>query len=132
MFKQIWKIYDTADFFTNYQKKKGYEWADDDLKSLIVFLTGYKKPGEKNGVSGYKKIRVKELRELHTNTTGSSFEKEIPSLLRNGKIVIIDLSQGSPVVQKLFSERICKAVFNDAMARFVKNSPNNFIQFYFE
>lgn len=131
-FKQIWKIYDTADFFTNYQKKKGYEWADDDLKSLIVFLTGYKKPGEKNGVSGYKKIRVKELRELHTNTTGSSFEKEIPSLLRNGKIVIIDLSQGSPVVQKLFSERICKAVFNDAMARFVKNSPNNFIQFYFE
>lgn len=131
-FESVWKIYDSDDFFNNYKKTKGYEWADDDLKSLIIFLTGYKQPGEKNSVSGYKKLRVKELHDLHTNVVDKSFEDEIPELLRNGKIVIVDLSQGSPVVQKLFSERICKAIFNDSMARFVNNAPNNFVQFYFE
>ncbi len=131
-FEKVWKIYKEHSFFSGYEEKKGYEWADDDLKSLIIFLTGFKKPGEKNSVSGYKKIRVKELHDLHTNVIDKSFEEEIPELLRSGKIVIVDLSQGSPVVQKLFSERICKAIFNNAMARFVENSPNNFIQFYFE
>jgi len=131
-FESVWKIYGANDFFTKYKKEKGYEWADDDLKSLMIFLTGFKQPEEKDSVSGYKKLRVKELHDLHTNVIDQSFEEEIPKLLRNGKIVIVDLSQGSPVVQKLFSERICKAIFNDSMARFVKNSPNNFIQFYFE
>lgn len=131
-FERVWKNYKEHKFFRDYEKKKGYEWADDDLKSLMIFLTGFKQPGEKNSVSGYKKIRVKELHDLHTNVIDKSFEEEIPELLRNGKIVIVDLSQGSPVVQKLFSERICKAVFNDSMARFVENIPNNFIQFYFE
>jgi len=131
-FERVWKNYKDHKFFSDYEKKKGYEWADDDLKSLMIFLTGFKQPGEKSSVSGYKKLRVKELHDLHTNVTDKSFEEEIPELLRNGKIVIVDLSQGSPVVQKIFSERICKAVFNDSMARFVENTPNNFIQFYFE
>jgi len=131
-FERIWKVYKENEFFTKYENDKGHEWADDDLKSLLIFLTGFKQPGEKNSVSGYKKLRVKELHDLHTNVIDKSFEEEIPDLLRNGKIVIVDLSQGSPVVQKLFSERICKAIFNNAMARFVENTPNNFIQFYFE
>ena len=131
-FERIWKIYKENSFFEKYEKGEGHEWADDDLKSLIIFLTGYKQPGEKNSVSGYKKLRVKELHDLHTNVIDKSFEEEIPKLLRNGKIVIVDLSQGSPIVQKLFSERICKAIFNDSMAKFVNNTPNNFVQFYFE
>lgn len=131
-FESIWKIYNENDFFKKYEKEKGYEWADDDLKSMIIFLTGFKTPGEKNSVSGYKKIRVKELHDLHTHVIDKSFEDDIPELLRNGKIVIVDLSQGSPIVQKLFSERICRAIFENSMSRFVKNLPNNFIQFYFE
>lgn len=130
-FESVWKNYE-SEFFQDYLKRKGYEWADDDLKSLLVFLTGFKAPGEKNSVSGYKKIRVKELHGLHTNVIDQPFEEEIPALLRKGEIVIVDLSQGSPIVQKLFSERICRAIFNDSMARFVQNVPNNFLQFYFE
>lgn len=131
-FEAVWKNYDSAAFFKKYQTEKGREWADDDLKSLLAFLTTFKSPGEKNSVSGYKKIRVKELHDLHTTASDDSFEEEIPKSLREGKIVIVDLSQGSPVVQKLFSERICRAIFQDAMSRFVGNIPNNFIQFYFE
>jgi len=130
-FESVWKTYE-SDFFKDYHKKKGHEWADDDLKSLMIFLTGFKSPGEKISVSGYKKIRVKELHDLHTNVIDKSFEVEIPILLRRGQIVIVDLSQGSPIVQKLYSERICRGIFNDSMSRFVKNLPNNFVQFYFE
>lgn len=131
-FEKVWKTYYDNEFFKKYEKDKGHEWADDDLKSLMIFLSGFKQPGERNSVSGYKKIRVKELHDLHTNVVDKSFEEEIPQLLRDGKIIIIDLSQGSPIVQGLFSERICKAVFNDSMSRFIQNIPNNFIQFYFE
>lgn len=52
--------------------------------------------------------------------------------LRSGRIIIIDLSQGDPESQILYSERITRQIFTDAMSRFVENKPNNFIQFYFE
>ncbi len=52
--------------------------------------------------------------------------------LRNGRIIIVDLSQGDAEAQTLYSERICKQVFADSMSRFVENKPTNFIQFYFE
>ena len=131
-FKWVWTNYNSCDFFSEYKSKNGHDWADDDLKALLIFLTGFKNPGGSNPVSGYKKIRVKELHDLHTHTAYDSFEIEIPKLLREGKIVIIDLSQGSPIVQTIFSEKICRSVFNESMERFVKNLPNNFIQFYFE
>jgi DNA helicase HerA-like ATPase len=131
-FERIWREYSSNGFFASYMQANGHEWADDDLKSMMIFLSGYKQPNESNPVSGYKKLRVRELHDLHTNVLDKSFETEIPELLRAGKIVIVDLSQGSPVVQQLFSERICRATFNDSMSRFVQNYPNNFIQFYFE
>ena len=129
-FEWVWKNYSNEQYFTKYAEEKGHEWADDDLKALLAFLTGYKKPAEKESVSGYKKIRVKELHDLHV--ADDSFEVEIPKLLRHGKIVIVDLSQGSPTVQSIFAERICRSVFVESMGRFVQNKPNNFIQFYFE
>lgn len=131
-FTKIWKEYSDHSFFSNYENKKGHEWAENDLKSLLAFLTRFKSPGEKNQVSGYNKIRVRELHDLHTRVTDTSFKAEIPDLLRNGKIVIVDLSQGSETVQLIYSERICKAIFQNSMDRFVNNEPNNFIQFYFE
>src|SRR5947199_4650739 len=70
--------------------------------------------------------------DLHTDSLDKPFETEIVEHLRAGRIVIVDLSQGDPTIQALYSERICQRVFADAMARFVKAQPNNFIQFYFE
>ncbi|ECY6665780.1 ATP-binding protein [Salmonella enterica] len=131
-FERVWEQYDELKFFKDYINKKGYEWANDDLKSMMVFLTTYKLPGKKNQVSGYKKIRVKQLHNLHTTSMDESFEIEIPRLLQQGKIVIVDLSQAEPVVQRLFSEKICRSTFNISMDRFINNLPNNFIQFYFE
>jgi DNA helicase HerA-like ATPase len=69
---------------------------------------------------------------LHTETVGKPFEIEIMDELRKGGIVIVDLSQGDIEIQQLYSERICRYIFADAMSRFVRARPNNFVQFYFE
>ena len=100
------------------------------MKAILVFLTRKRKPGGARDVDGYLKLRG--VIDLHTDSADKPFETEIVEHLRSGSIVIVDLSQGDPSIQALYSERICLRLFGDAMDRFVKNRPNNFIQFYFE
>jgi hypothetical protein len=128
-FTSVWDHYED-NYFIDYKRKKGREWADEDLKALLVMLTRKPKPGGKATLSGFKKLTP--LLRLHTNTVGKPFEVEIIDELRKGRIVIVDLSQGDPEVQRLYSERICRQIFADAMNRFIGNQPNNFVQFYFE
>ncbi len=128
-FTTIWDNYNN-NFFNDYRVKKNREWADEDLKALLIFLTRKKAPGGNASISGYRKLR--NIINLHTDTLGESFEVEIIEALRDGKIIIIDLSQGDPSTQKLYSERICNKIFNNSMGNFIQNEPNNFIQFYFE
>lgn len=129
-FTAVWEKYNESDFFSNYKKKTGHEWADEDLKALLIMLTRKSKPGGNASLSGYLKLR--DLAQLHTDVVAKPFEEEIVDELRAGRIVIIDLSQGDPAIQGLYSERICRKTFADAMDRFVRTKPNNFIQFYFE
>lgn len=129
-FTTIWENYEDHDFFSDYKKKNGHEWADEDLKAIFVFLSRKRKPGGNADVDGY--IKLRGIVELHTETVDKPFEIEIVEQLRSGRIAIIDLSQGNPEIQTLYSERICRQVFTDAMVRFISNKPNNFVQFYFE
>lgn len=129
-FTQVWEHYKEFKYITDYEKQKGRPWADEELKAILGFLTRHREPGSSNLVSGY--LKLKPLLKLHTNQSDTSFEISIVSQLRNGKIIIIDLSQGDPDIQKLYSERICSTIFKDSMNRFVQTKPNNFIQFYFE
>jgi DNA helicase HerA-like ATPase len=129
-FDRVWEEYRDNPFFTNYKQTKGHEWADDELKALLGMLTRHKEPGSSTIVSGF--IKLRPLKRLHTSLSEQSFETAIVERLREGKIVIIDLSQGDPEIQRLYSERICTKIFQDSMARFIENTPNNFIQFYFE
>jgi DNA helicase HerA-like ATPase len=126
----VWAQYNQAECFADYRAKNGREWADEDLKAILVFLTRKKTPGGSTNVSGYLKLR--DLVQLHTDTVDSPFEQEIVDSLRNGRIVIVDLSEGDPTIQLLYSERICRKIFTSAMRRFIANEPNNFVQFYFE
>lgn len=128
-FTAIWDSQDD-EYFTDYKKKRGHEWADEDLKALLILLTRRTKPNGSANISGYRKLR--SFLNLHTATVGKPFEEEIIEELRAGKIIIVDLSQGDPNIQKLYSDRICQRIFADAMNRFIQNSANNFVQFYFE
>jgi hypothetical protein len=126
----LWNIYDSAAFFSTYRSKNGHEWADEDLKAILVFLTRKRSPGGQVNVDGF--IRLRGILGLHTDTVDKPFEEDITDHLRSGKIVIIDLSQGNPEIQQLYSERICRHIFGNSMDRFISNRPNNFVQFYFE
>jgi hypothetical protein len=129
-FSAIWDSYDSNAYFQTYRQTKGREWADEDLKAVLTMLTRKTKPGGAANVAGFRLLR--DMAQYHSATTGPSFEADILAHLRAGKIVIIDLSQGDPSVQRTYSERICRHVFNEAMDQFIRNESPNYIQFYFE
>ncbi len=129
-FSQVWKNYETWDYLKDYESNNGHQWADNDFKALLRFLTQYRSPGERGQVNSF--IKLKPLIKYHTPVSNILFEKEIDQKLREGKIVIVDLSQGDPEIQNLYSEKICRAIFNSSMNNFIEARPNNFIQFYFE
>jgi len=119
-----------ADFFSKYKREHGHDWVDEDLRALLVLLTRKRALSGAANITGYRKLVP--LKKYHTVMVEKAFEVEIVENLRNGEIVIIDLSQGDPMIQRTYSERICRKLFSDAMGKFIENRPNNFIQFYFE
>lgn len=131
-FSAAWDNYQVAGgpFRAYAQQNGGREWADEDLQTLMRFLTGKARPGQAANEAGYRKLIP--YRDLHTSTVDQPFEDEIVDLLRDGKIVIMDLSQGDPDIQATYSERVCKKIFAESMGRFVRNELTNFIQMYFE
>jgi len=128
-FTAIWNSQDHS-FFSNYRMKKGRDWMDDDLRNILIMLTRKKTHRGSATLSGY--LKLQPLRNLNTATIDKPFAEEILENLLKGKIIIVDLSQGDPTIQKLYSKRICHHIFSNSMDRFIKNNPNNFIQFYFE
>lgn len=130
-FAAAWNHYqDPGGPFEESKKSNGREWADEDLQTLMRFLTRKNKPTATPFEAGYRKLIPG--RSLHTSSADKPFEDEIIELLRSGKIVLIDLSQGDPTIQQTYSDRLCRRVFNDSMSRFIKNEQANFIQMYFE
>jgi hypothetical protein len=128
-FTKIWESYNAHEYFVDY-RKKGREWADEDLKAVLVMLTRKKVPGGQANVSGFRKLQP--FRPYHSDSNMDSFEDAIVDQLRSGKIVIIDLSQGDPKLQATYSERICRRIFSNAMEEFINNIDTNYLQLYFE
>lgn len=124
----VWKNKDNECFAKLKKDNKGKDWLTEELRSLLIML--FQKTESGQSVGGYQKLKVAV--RLHTSTTNSSFQVDIVSHLRKGHIVIIDLSQGNPQIQNIFSEKICQSIFRDSMNNFIAAKPNNFIQFYFE
>lgn len=130
-FTAAWENYrEPGGPFEAYKQSKGRDWADEDLQTLMRFLTRKSKPGGNPTEAGFRKLVP--ARTLHTSTIDEPFEDEIVGLLRDGKIVLIDLSQGDPTIQRTYSDRLCRRVFADSMTRFVANERTNFVQMYFE
>lgn len=128
--EKLWEIYDTNSVFDDYKKTNNHEWADEDLKALLVILTRKRRSGGGQDCSGFRILNP--IREQHTSTLQIPFDQDILENLRKGKIIIVDLSLGNPDIQAMFSERICQKIFSDSIQRFTEAKPNNFVQFYFE
>ncbi|KGS55568.1 AAA-like domain protein [Burkholderia pseudomallei MSHR5613] len=128
--EKFWKVYSTSPFCSDYKTTKGRDWADDDLKAILVMLTCCRDSGGNVDCTGYRILRG--IAPQHTSAAQEPFEEDILKSLRSGKIVIVDLSSGDEDLQRMYSERITRRIFRDAMTRFTSTRPNNFIQFYFE
>ena len=128
--EKLWQIYGTSTTLTDYKNTNQREWGDDDLKALLVMLTRSRSSGGATDCTGY--LNLSPIVSQHTNSSKTPFEEDILNALREGKIVIADLSSGDEGLQRMYSERITKKIFRDSMKRFTSNQPNNFIQFYFE
>lgn len=130
-FERVWEIFreERNPFFENYKKERGSDYLDEDLKAVLTMLSKATE-GRGAAIGGFLKLRP--IKNQHTSTIDKPFPEEIEELLRTGKIVIIDLSQGDISIQAMYSEMICKKMFASSMSRFIENKPNNFIQFYFE
>jgi hypothetical protein len=128
-FTEVWNRQNDP-FFTSYRTTNGRDWADDDLKNCLRFLTRIPGPGQSPSEAGFRKLIP--LRDYHTSASGKTFMDDVVELLRAGKIVIVDLSQGDPVVQRTYADRLCRYIFQDAMRLFVSNTAANYVQMYFE
>lgn len=128
-FTKLWSIYPA--YNTEYLQSHPSGWADEDLLAALAMLTRTQKPGETNkNHNGYRLLRP--YRKYHTGLVTTSFEVDIVNALRIGRIVIIDLSQGDPNIQRTYSERICWRIFKNAVEGFINNLNQNYIQAYFE
>ncbi|MHB9028501.1 MAG: ATP-binding protein [Candidatus Latescibacterota bacterium] len=129
-FSTVWDNYN-SEYFHNYKDTHdGREWADEDLKAILVFLTRKRIPGGNAYVSGYRKLNG--LLGLHAVAPEKPFHRTILEKVREGGAVIVDLSRGDPGIGQAYTEIISREIFNDSMVRFIRSLPNNFIQFYFE
>jgi len=128
-FKTIWDNY-RNEYFTKYKQDKGHDWADEELKAILVFLTAKKEGANSITLSGYKKLN--SIIDQHTPKEDKPFQEDIINTLTEGKIIIVDLSQGNTEIQRMYSDMICLRIFQDSLDRFIHNNPNNFIQLYFE
>jgi len=135
-FESFWKNYNNLKSLVEYRKKNEKDWADDDLKAILKVLTCCKEGTASESISGYKKLKRPELLNLHTKLSNSLFEDDIMTALRQGKIVIVDLSEGEEITRRAYSEKIVTRIFNDSMKMFINNLEEkdgfNVIQLYFE
>lgn len=132
----FWKKYNDLKSLNEYRKRNEKDWADDDLKAILKVLTCCKEGTTNETISGYKKLKRPELLNLHTKLSSSLFEDDIINALRQGKIVIVDLSEGEEITRRAYSEKIVTRIFNDSMKMFINNLEErdgfNVIQLYFE
>lgn len=133
-FSTLWERSESPEltaYFEEYNRDHEKPWIEEDLRSLLVFLTKKRSPtGSSGNISGY--IKLRKMKGYHSATNKVSFEQGIIEELRQGKIVIIDLSLGETQIQNYYSNRICTEIFNNSLKNFTEMKPNSFIQFYFE
>lgn len=81
-------------------------------------------------MGGFKKLI--EFNKLHSPKANSDYVVKIDKVLREGKIVLVDLSTTREDIQQTYITRLCDYIFHNSMEKFTNEETPDFIQMYFE
>jgi hypothetical protein len=101
---------------------KGKDWVDETLNVVLDMIA--QKGKNDSFISGFALLA--RAKEFHSPEGNNVVAEEIFNYLKDGKIVILDLSVGSPDVRERLSKKIASRIFNNSMKFFTegKNPPN--------
>lgn len=118
-------IKDACEYFENLEFNEVSDKYKQDKQYQALL-----KVFQAKSVSGYRALM--DLKHLHSLQGGNDYKKEIDTALRNGKIVLVDLSTASSQTQEKYIERLCQYIFGNSMEKFTNEKTPDFIQMYFE
>jgi hypothetical protein len=99
------------------------DWIDPGLEAILAVYRG-------SVGSGYRLLEP--LRVYHSPTSTADYAEQVLQELKQGKIVIIDLSLGSETILQFCSERIINHIVQDAARRFAQGLEADQIQIFIE
>lgn len=104
-------------------KTKRKIW-DNDYSALYDMLMPPSTAG------GFKKLI--EFNRLHSPKANEDYVVKIDKSLREGNIVLIDLSTTREDIQQIYITRLCDYIFHISMDKFTNEENPDYIQMYFE
>ncbi|MPL96593.1 hypothetical protein SDC9_42775 [bioreactor metagenome] len=102
----------------------GNNWLDDDTKAILNMMK--QRNDNDTFIKGYKVIL--DARPYHSPRRSTEVTDEIYDYLKDGKIIILDLSVGEASLREDISKQIARAIFSKSMEYFLKgNTPPNIV-----
>ncbi len=105
------------------KSSSGKDWVDDALRTLLDMIA------QRQGntyISGYKILA--DAVKYHSPSRTTEVADEIYDYLKDGKIVILDLSVGDARIREKISTRIAQKIFQKSMEIFVRgDTPPNIV-----
>lgn len=108
----------------NLKSSDGGSWLDSDTKAILNMIACQN--ARDSYFNGYKILFG--AKAFHSPRRNQEVGEEIYNYLKQGKIVILDLSVGNATLRKSISEQIARYVFEKSMDIFINNDrPPNII-----
>jgi len=109
---------------TPLRSSSGNLWLDDDTKAMLNMMK--QRNDNETFIKGYKVLI--DARSYHSPRRSEEVGDEIYDLLKDGKIVILDLSVGDADLREEISKQIARDIFNKSMAIFLEGGfPPNIV-----
>lgn len=113
------KYFDKVDLNSIDEKYK----KDEDWNIMFKVFKG-------TNASGFKALMRHKY--LHSQFGKEDYKRTIDTLLREGKIVLVDLSNASTETQQKYIDKLCTYIFSHSMDKFTNGEKPEYIQMYFE
>ena len=111
------------------RSSSGDDWFDGDCKAMLNMLA--QKNDRDSYIRGYRiLINAKEFHSCDRDK--EEVYEEVYDYLRDGKIIILDLSVGIATMREKISKDLAKYIFNSSMNIFTRGEQPPFIMIYVE